>query len=197
MTGLRLTVSVLALMAAAPALAQPIAPTRTYGHDQPYETPKYRPAPQVPLDKNYGLPSFGTPGSELPQQRTQAPEPKPPEPPKIFSDAPPTYAPSTPQPAPTETSKFFSDRPPDFTLPPPQPAPQSDVPGNARRAPTTYGNGNSTGYSTGSAYTTRSPTDTDGYSTGNKGFSTTETPLYTTSQGSSTGGDTVSPYETR
>jgi len=37
----------------------------------PYETRLYRP-PVSTLEPNYGLPSFGMPGSELPKQRTMA-----------------------------------------------------------------------------------------------------------------------------
>jgi hypothetical protein len=37
----------------------------------PYETPLYR-APSSTLEQNYGVPSFGLPGSELPKQRTMA-----------------------------------------------------------------------------------------------------------------------------
>jgi hypothetical protein len=200
MTGLRLTASVLVLLAATPALAQKIAPTRTYGQDrayETYETPKYRPAPPAPMDKNYGLPTFGMPGSELPQQRTQAPQVKPPEPPNPYNTAPPDYTLTRPQPAQPDTPNFFRDAPPDFTLPPPKPAPRDNAAGDPRKAPTTYGNGESTGYSTGSAFTTRSPTDTDGYSTGSAGYSTTETPLYTTSEGMTTGSDTVPPNQAR
>ncbi len=54
-------------MLAAPAAAQGlIAPTQRYG------TPLYNTRPST-LDKNYGLPTFGMPGSELPKQRTMAP----------------------------------------------------------------------------------------------------------------------------
>jgi hypothetical protein len=37
----------------------------------PYETQLYRP-PSSTLEPNYGVPSFGLPGSELPKQRTMA-----------------------------------------------------------------------------------------------------------------------------
>jgi hypothetical protein len=45
---------------------------RAVARDQPqqYETPLYTTQPPSALDPNYGLPSFGMPGSELPQQRT-------------------------------------------------------------------------------------------------------------------------------
>jgi hypothetical protein len=46
---------------------------------QRFETPMYTTGTQSTLDKNYGLPTFGMPGSDLPQQRTMAPaaEPRP------------------------------------------------------------------------------------------------------------------------
>jgi hypothetical protein len=46
---------------------------------QRFETPMYTTGTQSTLDKNYGLPNFGMPGSDLPQQRTMAPaaEPRP------------------------------------------------------------------------------------------------------------------------
>ena len=55
-------VTALAALPAASAVAQ----------DQPpqYETPLYTTSPPAALDPNYGLPSFGMPGSDLPQQRT-------------------------------------------------------------------------------------------------------------------------------
>jgi hypothetical protein len=47
--------------------------------DQPpdYETPLYTTQPRAALDPNYGLPSFGMPGAELPQQRTMGTPEKP------------------------------------------------------------------------------------------------------------------------
>jgi hypothetical protein len=53
-----------------------IAPTHQYGQPQPYQTPMYRPPTPSSLDKNYGVPSFGQKGAELPQQKTTAPEKK-------------------------------------------------------------------------------------------------------------------------
>lgn len=38
-----------------------------------YETPQYDAQPPEPLDKNYGLPTFGMPDAQLPQQKTNAP----------------------------------------------------------------------------------------------------------------------------
>ncbi len=37
-----------------------------------YETPLYTTQAPAELDKNYGLPTFGMPGAELPQQKTMA-----------------------------------------------------------------------------------------------------------------------------
>lgn len=54
--------------AAYPALAQPTD----------YQTPLYSSSPPAVLDKNFGLPTFGMPGSELPQLKTMAPEKEPP-----------------------------------------------------------------------------------------------------------------------
>jgi hypothetical protein len=198
MTGLRLTASVLVLLAGTPAMAQKIAPTRTYGEDQAnqtYETPKYRPAPSTPLDKNYGLPTFGMPGWELPQQRTQAPKVTPPEPTDVFSNTPPSYMLTTPQPGPWEAPDFFRRTGPDFNVPLTQPAApgnaQNNAAGTTRNAPTTYGSGTSTNYSTGTAFSTGSST----YSGEPSSYSTdplkSETPLFSTSQGMTTGDDTT------
>lgn len=74
MKALILIASVVGMAAAVPA----------FGQTEPYETPKYMPAQPSVLDPNYGLPSFGMPGSELPQQRTQAPDPVVPEKPDVF-----------------------------------------------------------------------------------------------------------------
>jgi hypothetical protein len=55
------------LWAIVPAFCQTPTP---YGQTPPpYETPLYRP-PSSTLEQNYGVPSFGLPGSELPKQRT-------------------------------------------------------------------------------------------------------------------------------
>jgi hypothetical protein len=43
--------------------------------EQTYETPLYTTPTQPSLDKNYGLPTFGMQGSELPQQKTMATKP--------------------------------------------------------------------------------------------------------------------------
>lgn len=65
---------------ALPACAQPkIAPSREYSN-----------APPAGLDKNFGLPTFGMPGAETPQQRTQAPKAEPKTDPDLF--APPADA---------------------------------------------------------------------------------------------------------
>jgi hypothetical protein len=129
-----LIASVLGTVAAVPALAQ----TDTY------ETPKYEPAPPSGLDPNYGLPSFGMRGSELPQQRTQAPEPVAPEKPDVFRSTT------------------------DFTLP-------------QQRDTTAFALPKAAGPTTGDTTAAL----------------TTETPLYTTTEGGTTGSDTTSDYDTK
>lgn len=62
------------VMLAVPALAQ----------TQTYETPQYSAAPPAELDKNYGLPSFGMPGADLPRQRTMAAEARAEDKPELF-----------------------------------------------------------------------------------------------------------------
>jgi hypothetical protein len=52
----------------------------TAGHCQAtdqdtYATPLYGTSKPEPIDPNYGLPSFGMPGADLPRQRTMAPDP--------------------------------------------------------------------------------------------------------------------------
>ena len=99
---MRLTVVLamgLAALTAAPAMAQKIAPSREYSS-----------TPPATLDKNYGLPTFGTPGAGMPQQRTQAPKPGVKTDPDFFAPPPPAEAegPSTPD--------FFSSTT-DSTLP--------------------------------------------------------------------------------
>jgi len=188
------------LLAATPAVAQKIGPTRTYGEDQAsttYETPKYRPAPTTPLDKNYGLPNFGMPGSELPQQRTQAPKVQPLPPPDAFANTPPSYAPKTPEPEPPDTPDFFRNAGPDFNTPLTPPAAPDNAAGNTRSAPTTYGSGTSTNYSTGPSFSTGSSTYGGGASSYSTDSSTSETPLYTTSQGIGTGDYTTTPNGAR
>jgi hypothetical protein len=56
--------------------------------DAPPDSSHYTTAPPTPLDKNYGLPTFGMPGSELPQQRTMAPVARPAEQPDFFKPMP-------------------------------------------------------------------------------------------------------------
>jgi hypothetical protein len=74
------------------AFAQARVNPQTPQYDQApqYETPKYVPATRPMLDKNFGLPTFGMQGAELPQQRTQAPVPVPVEPTDVFK-RPPDY----------------------------------------------------------------------------------------------------------
>lgn len=83
------------------AWAQPkIAPSREYSS-----------TPPTSLDKNFGLPSFGIPGAELPRQKTQTPKPEPKTDPEFFANTPPSGA--------SETPDFFAAAPdepgtPDF-----------------------------------------------------------------------------------
>ena len=52
---------------------QAVAQVQAQPYDRlPYETPRYVPSVPPPLDKSYGLPTFGMPGTELPQQKTMA-----------------------------------------------------------------------------------------------------------------------------
>lgn len=54
---------------------QAIAQVQPQPYDaQPYETPRYTPSVPAPLDKSYGLPTFGMPGAGLPQQRATTPD---------------------------------------------------------------------------------------------------------------------------
>jgi hypothetical protein len=55
-----------------------------FAQNRPYDTPLYSTQPPAALDKNYGLPTFGMRGAELPQQRTMAPEVQPREKPDFF-----------------------------------------------------------------------------------------------------------------
>jgi hypothetical protein len=61
-------------MAGAIALTCALA-GQAVAQDQTYETPLYTTPTQPTLDKNYGLPTFGMQGSELPQQKTMATKP--------------------------------------------------------------------------------------------------------------------------
>ncbi|MDR3533289.1 MAG: hypothetical protein P4L90_22365 [Rhodopila sp.] len=66
-------IAALGVMAVGHALAQ----------SEQYSTPLYTTQPST-LDKNYGLPTFGMPGADLPQQRTMAPETRTPPQPDFF-----------------------------------------------------------------------------------------------------------------
>jgi hypothetical protein len=55
-----------------------------FAQSRPYDTPLYSTQPPAALDKNYGLPTFGMRGAEMPQQRTMAPEVQPREKPDFF-----------------------------------------------------------------------------------------------------------------
>ena len=58
-----------------------------FAQGRPYDTPLYTTQPPAALDKNYGLPTFGMRGAEMPQQRTMAPEAQPREKPDFFKDS--------------------------------------------------------------------------------------------------------------
>jgi hypothetical protein len=122
-----------------PAVAQTETQTETY------ETPKYMPAQPSVLDPNYGLPTFGMPGAELPQQRSRALEPEAAEKPDIFK-------PQT-----------------DFGLP-------------ELKDPTDFAFPKARGSTTGDPVT--APVST-------------ETPLYTTTEGGTTGSDTMADDDTK
>ncbi|HEY0184465.1 MAG TPA: hypothetical protein VGC09_16795 [Rhodopila sp.] len=74
----RVMAAVAVALAALP-LAGAVAQTQ-----QSYDTPLYTPQAPAGLDSSYGLPSFGMPGSELPQQKTTAPERAAPVKPDFF-----------------------------------------------------------------------------------------------------------------
>ena len=73
--------TLIGLAVATPVLAQ----TAGYEQTPAYETPKYQAGPSTPLDKNFGLPTYGMPGSELPQLKTMAPVQRTPEKPDPFA----------------------------------------------------------------------------------------------------------------
>lgn len=99
-------------LAALPAVAQPkIAPSREYST-----------TPPATLDKNFGLPTFGMPGADLPQQRTQAPKAAPKTDPDFFAPPP------QPEAEASGTPDFFSTTS-DLTLPKsPRPIPGTASP---------------------------------------------------------------------
>jgi hypothetical protein len=78
------------LSAASPGAAQP----------PPAGTQLYMTQPPAALDRNFGLPTFGMPGSELPQQRTMAPENRTPPPPDFFAGSSNSALPKTLPPSP-------------------------------------------------------------------------------------------------
>lgn len=73
----------IALVVAVPAFAQDDSyETPAY---RPQPTPKYNPAPVVKLDKNYGLPTYGTVDAFVDKQKTQAPLPDKEDAPSFFA----------------------------------------------------------------------------------------------------------------
>lgn len=124
-------------MTALPACAQPkIAPSRTYST-----------TPPAGLDKNFGLPTFGMPGAETPQQRTQAPKPAAKTDPDIF--APPAAAADADA---AGTPDFFSTT---TDMTPPNAA--RPIPGTASPETPMFTTGQ--GYSTGEQPADRLETD--------------------------------------
>lgn len=69
----------------------PNTQVQQYEQAPQYETPKYTPYAPPVLDKNFGLPTFGMPGADLPQQRTMATDPVAVVPPDVFK-RPPDFA---------------------------------------------------------------------------------------------------------
>ncbi len=99
----------LAVLAAAPAGA-----AVAQGQQQ-YDTPLYTTSAPAEVDKNYGLPTFGMPGADMPQQKTMAPEKKPEDSatPDFFKDAKeialPQRPPSTSTGSSTETPLYTTN----------------------------------------------------------------------------------------
>lgn len=82
-------------LGAGSAVAQPlIPPSRQYSN-----------TPPATLDKNYGLPTFGMPGAELPKQKTMAPTPVPEPRPDPFAGLTTHATPPTSKPS--DTPDFF------------------------------------------------------------------------------------------
>jgi hypothetical protein len=74
---------------------------------------EYRSVPPTPLEKNYGLPTFGQQGSEMPRKKASAPEAQQPERPDAFQ---PFTGFNAPQPQTSDTPDFFAGST-DLTLP--------------------------------------------------------------------------------
>jgi hypothetical protein len=117
----------------------------------------YTSQPPAGLDKNYGLPKMTTPEPELPQQKTAAPKPQ--DQPDSFKGLS-TYA--RPEAQPSDPPDFFQDSPGIAALG----TQASDVPNFFEASPDT---GLPNAQKSRSAY------------------STTDTPLFTTTEGPSTG----------
>jgi hypothetical protein len=78
---------------------------------QQYDTPLYTTSAPTEVDKNYGLPTFGMPGADMPQQKTMAPEKKPEDSatPDFFKDAKEIALPQRPRS--TSTGSSSSETP--------------------------------------------------------------------------------------
>ncbi|MFL5280345.1 MAG: hypothetical protein ACJ8AW_04960 [Rhodopila sp.] len=86
------------LLSTLPAAAQKIAPSRQYGtevYSGPSDAaPRTYPAPRASTDQNFGVPNFGDPAANMPQQRaTVAPKPR-------MEEIAPGIQQATPMPAP-------------------------------------------------------------------------------------------------
>jgi hypothetical protein len=95
--------ALLAALPAAGALAQ----------SQQYETPLYTTQSPATLDQSYGLPSFGMPGAELPQQKATASDPAAPAESEFFTRRPEVVLPK-PQ---TSTAMQSETETPLYTTP--------------------------------------------------------------------------------
>jgi hypothetical protein len=89
------TLAVVIGLTAGSASAQPLIPPSR----------EYSSTPPAALDKNYGLPTFGMPGSETPQQKTMAPKPEPQKRPDPFEGLTTHATPPTPKSS--DTPDFF------------------------------------------------------------------------------------------
>ncbi len=73
------------LLAASAVLGLSIS-GRAHAQTQAYTTPLYSPSASPGLDPHYGLPSFGMPGADVPQQKTAAPAERVPPKPDFYAN---------------------------------------------------------------------------------------------------------------
>jgi len=200
-------ITALGIMAGAPAFAQLIPPT------QQYESSLYKRAPSVPLDPHYGLPKAALPNMEAPRPTatpgsnafgTNESEGRAPS-----ADAPDTTTASGETPA-SRDQDFFADtngidlaklrRPSAGILPSLTPPNQA-----SSSLPSSFSSSTTISTSTSSATTLsdswRSPVPAGTSSGDTSSSATSDTPLFTTSEGMSTGGgttgDTTGAFTTR